>query len=109
MKRGNNLGRKLAAKHERASARAALATCVLLLLLAALVSLSLDDGARAQQRQQQWQRQSRASVRESLAKPRLGILRGGRRLAFVERGRVHALDLRDKVGAARIEEAELLL
>ncbi|MBA3241862.1 MAG: hypothetical protein H0T60_11610 [Acidobacteria bacterium] len=43
-----------------------------------------------------------------MAKQRLRILRGGRRLAFVERGRVHALDLRNQVGAARIEEAELL-
>lgn len=69
------------------------------LLLAALVSSSLDADVWAQ---------SRSGAKGAQSKPRLRIRDRGRGIAFVEQGRAHALDLGDKVSAARIEDAGLL-
>lgn len=74
---------------------ASLASCA----LAALASLSLAAGARAQ---------TRPASRADSARPRLRVSRDGRSVALVERGRARTLALGDNVGAARIEEAKLL-
>jgi hypothetical protein len=76
-----------AARRARASSRvaASLASC----LLVSIAALSLVAEARAQER--------------------VRVSRDGRSVTFVERGRAHALALGDKVGAARIEDAKLLL
>jgi hypothetical protein len=75
---------------------AALASCV----LTALAALFIVADVRAQ---------SRPASRAASTQPRLRVSGDGRNIAFVERGRAHTLTLGDKVSAARIEEAKLLL
>ncbi len=75
---------------------AALASCALVVV----ASLMTFDETRAQ---------TSGSSRASSAQLRLRVSRDGRSVALVERGRAYTLSLGDKVGAARIEEAKLLL
>ena len=75
---------------------AALASCALVVV----ASLLTVHETRAQ---------TRGASRASSTQLRLRVSRDGRRVALVDGGRAHTLDLGDKVGAARIEEAKLLL